>query len=99
VRLLLEALSESGNDGVNFVLDITAHRRRLEDPAPVFCPPLKMVGVALQVLQLGHPFVRVVIPAEEPFVARGGELKVDQCVGIALGGGIVCARRGRGFRR
>jgi len=86
-RLPVEVGSQRGSDGVNFVLDIPPHRRHCEDPTPVFRPSLEMVGVAIQLLQLSHPFVRVVIPAEEPLVARVRKLQVNEGVGVALGMG------------
>lgn len=70
----------SGNNGVNFTLDIALHRRRLEYPASIFRPFLEVMGVALKVLDFEYARVRIIIPAKYSLIARVGEPKINQCI-------------------
>jgi hypothetical protein len=88
-KFLLEIGSHDGNDGVHFVLDIAPPGRGLEDPTSVLRPPLEVMGVALQFLDFDHAFVRIIIPAEEPFVTGVRKPEINEGIRIALGRRVV----------
>jgi hypothetical protein len=88
-KLLLKISSHDGDDSVHFLLDIAPQGRGFEDPTSVFCPPLEVMGVALQFLDFDHALVRIIIPAEEPLITGVGKPEINECIRVAPGRRIV----------
>jgi hypothetical protein len=52
----------NGNYDIYLVSHVAVHGRSFKDPNPVFCASMKVMGIALELLDLGHALVGIVVP-------------------------------------